>query len=225
MAYTNSTHAPRPGGRDDDDHELTLDETDHAVPRGHHGLGRRVRRPVHDLAGDEPGQRGVRPRDVVAGDGDRWRRGGQRPVAGHPARPRRACRMTAPVRLAAVRKTYGSGPAQVTALAGVSVEFPAGRVTPVMGPSGSGKSTLLHCAAGLDVPTSGTVTLVGKPIGGMAEEQLTELRRDHVSFVFQSYNLMPALSVWDNVVLPSLLAGREPDQAWATEVLRRVGLG
>jgi putative ABC transport system ATP-binding protein len=133
--------------------------------------------------------------------------------------------MTAPVRLDAVRKTYGSGATEVTALDGVTVEFPAGRVTAVMGPSGSGKSTLLHCAAGLDMPTSGTVSLVGKQIGGMDETELTELRRDHVSFVFQSYNLMPALSVWDNVVLPSLLAGREPDRAWATEVLRRVGLG
>ncbi|TDP89361.1 ABC transporter ATP-binding protein [Labedaea rhizosphaerae] len=133
--------------------------------------------------------------------------------------------MTAPVRLDAVRKTYGSGAAAVTALAGVSVVFPAGRVTAVMGPSGSGKSTLLHCAAGLDLPTAGTVTLVGREIGGLNETQLTELRRDHVSFVFQSYNLMPALTVWDNTVLPSLLAGREPDRAWATEVLRRVGLG
>ena len=132
--------------------------------------------------------------------------------------------MTAPVRLDSVRKTYGSGEGAVTALAGVSVDFPAATFTAVMGPSGSGKSTLLHCAAGLDEPDSGAVTLVGTALTGLSETDLTVLRRENVSFVFQSFNLMPALDVRANVTLPSLLAGRTPDQAWVTEVITRVGL-
>jgi putative ABC transport system ATP-binding protein len=130
----------------------------------------------------------------------------------------------APVRLDAVRKTYGSREREVVALNDVTVEFPAGSFTAVMGPSGSGKSTLLHCAAGLDEPTSGSVTLVGTAIKGKNETELTVLRREHVAFVFQSFNLMPALNVWDNVTLPSTLAQRPIDPAWVTEVLRRVGL-
>jgi putative ABC transport system ATP-binding protein len=129
-----------------------------------------------------------------------------------------------PVRLDSVHKTYGSGEGAVAALGGVTIEFPSGSFTAVMGPSGSGKSTLLHCAAGLDTPTSGTVTLVGVPLAGKTETQLTELRRNHVAFVFQSFNLMPALNVEENVTLPMLLAGRKPDQAWVSEVINRVGL-
>ncbi|WP_033400303.1 ABC transporter ATP-binding protein [Actinokineospora enzanensis] len=129
-----------------------------------------------------------------------------------------------PVQLDAVRKTYGSGPSAVEALGGVSITFPAGSFTAVMGPSGSGKSTLLHCAAGLDTPTSGRVTLVGTDLAGKDETALTELRRQHVAFVFQSFNLMPALTVEQNVNLPTLLAGREPDQAWVNQVINRVGL-
>jgi putative ABC transport system ATP-binding protein len=129
-----------------------------------------------------------------------------------------------PVRLAAVRKTYGKGGSAVTALDGVTVDFPAGSFTAVMGPSGSGKSTLLHCAAGLDAPTSGEVTLAGTPLTGLDETKLTVLRRDRVAFVFQSFNLMPALDVWQNVTLPDLLAGRRTDKKWVTEVVERVGL-
>ena len=129
-----------------------------------------------------------------------------------------------PVRLDAVRKTYGTGNSAVTALDGVTVDFPAGKLTAVMGPSGSGKSTLLHCAAGLDRPTSGSVTLVGTPLAGTSETRLTVLRRDHVAFIFQSFNLMPALTVWENVTLPTILAGRTPDHAWVSEVIERVGL-
>ncbi|MEV7038838.1 ABC transporter ATP-binding protein [Amycolatopsis sp. NPDC051061] len=129
-----------------------------------------------------------------------------------------------PVRLDSVHKTYGSGDSAVEALAGVSVGFPAGTFTAVMGPSGSGKSTLLHCAAGLDEPTSGSVRLAGTDLKGKSETQLTVLRREHVAFVFQSFNLMPALNVEQNVTLPTLLAGREPDQAWVKEVIARVGL-
>ncbi len=132
--------------------------------------------------------------------------------------------MEAPVRLDAVRRTYGRGGNEITALAGVTVDFPAGTFTAVMGPSGSGKSTLLHCAAGLDRPTSGSVTLAGTALAGLDETALTELRRDRVAFVFQSFNLMPALSVWDNVTLPMLLAGRRTDRAWVSQVIDRVGL-
>jgi putative ABC transport system ATP-binding protein len=131
---------------------------------------------------------------------------------------------SSPVRLQNVRKTYGSGEGATQALADVSIEFPAGSFTAIMGPSGSGKSTLLHCAAGLDEPTAGDVTLVGTSLRGLNETQLTRLRQDRVSFIFQSYNLMPALSVWDNVALPAILAGRRPDKTWIAEVIKRVGL-
>ena len=128
------------------------------------------------------------------------------------------------VQLTDVRKVYGTGPGAVEALGGVTYGFEAGTFTAVMGPSGSGKSTLLHCAAGLDVPTSGDVSLVGRSLRGLDETALTELRRESVAFVFQSFNLMPALTVRQNVVLPLTLAGKSPDDAWVTEVIRRVGL-
>jgi putative ABC transport system ATP-binding protein len=133
--------------------------------------------------------------------------------------------VTAPVQLADVRKVYGTGHGAVNALAGVTYGFAAGTFTAVMGPSGSGKSTLLHCAAGLDTPTAGDVQLAGTSLRGLDETALTELRREHVSFVFQSFNLMPALTVRQNVVLPLTLAGKAADDAWVTEVIRRVGLG
>ncbi|HEY3557948.1 MAG TPA: ABC transporter ATP-binding protein [Kribbella sp.] len=133
--------------------------------------------------------------------------------------------MSAPVELTDVRKVYGAGPGAVDALAGVTYGFAAGTFTAVMGPSGSGKSTLLHCAAGLDTPTSGEVELAGRSLRGLDETALTELRREHVAFVFQSFNLMPALTVRQNVVLPMTLAGKHPDDAWVTEVIDRVGLG
>ncbi|MEV5963855.1 ABC transporter ATP-binding protein [Kribbella sp. NPDC051952] len=133
--------------------------------------------------------------------------------------------MNAPVQLTDVRKVYGTGPSAVTALAGVTYGFAAGSFTAVMGPSGSGKSTLLHCAAGLDSPTSGDVHLAGQSLRGLDETALTQLRREHVAFVFQSFNLMPALTVRQNVVLPLTLAGRSPDNAWVSEVIQRVGLG
>ncbi|MFD9894531.1 ABC transporter ATP-binding protein [Amycolatopsis sp. NPDC059027] len=129
-----------------------------------------------------------------------------------------------PVQLDSVRKTYGSGEGAVEALSGVSADFLPGTFTAVMGPSGSGKSTLLHCAAGLDKPSAGRVTLVGTDLTGKSETELTELRRQHVAFVFQSFNLMPALNVEQNVTLPTLLAGREPDRAWVDQVIARVGL-
>ncbi|TQJ19983.1 putative ABC transport system ATP-binding protein [Micromonospora sp. A202] len=121
-----------------------------------------------------------------------------------------------------VTKTYPGG-GGVRALDGVSVAFEAGSFCAVMGPSGSGKSTLLHCAAGLDRPDSGRVLLTGQDIGGFREPQLTQARR-RVGFVFQSYNLLDALSVWHNILLPQRLAGTRPDRDWAREVIRRVGL-
>jgi putative ABC transport system ATP-binding protein len=128
------------------------------------------------------------------------------------------------VQLKNVHKQYGEGEGAVAALDNVSIDFPAGSFTAIMGPSGSGKSTLLHCAAGLDQPTSGDVLLVGKSLVGLSETQLTLLRRNRVAFIFQSYNLMPALNVWDNVTLPATLGGSSVDRQWVKQVIERVGL-
>ncbi|MDF5755646.1 ABC transporter ATP-binding protein [Spongiactinospora sp. TRM90649] len=128
------------------------------------------------------------------------------------------------VRLDAVRKTYGGGGGAVEALAGITIDFPKGSFTAVMGPSGSGKSTFLQCAAGLDRPTSGSVEFDGTEITRLGEAALTRLRRDRVGFVFQAFNLLPALTVMQNVTLPLKLAGRRPDEAEVARVLDRVGL-
>ncbi|MEU4806968.1 ABC transporter ATP-binding protein [Actinosynnema sp. NPDC023587] len=128
------------------------------------------------------------------------------------------------VSLTDVTKVY-PGQTGVRALDGVTVGFAKGSFTAVMGPSGSGKSTLLHCAAGLDRPTAGRVVLAGQDVGALREPKLTTVRRRHVGFVFQSFNLVDALSVWDNVLLPQRFSGTKPDEAWAREVLTRVGLG
>jgi putative ABC transport system ATP-binding protein len=121
-------------------------------------------------------------------------------------------------------KRYGSGPAAVTALGGVSVDIPAGSFTAVMGPSGSGKSTLLHCMAGLDTADSGRVWIGGEEITSMPDRQLTRLRRDRVGFVFQAFNLLPVLSAAGNITLPLDIAGRDPDRAWLASVVEAVGL-
>jgi putative ABC transport system ATP-binding protein len=123
-----------------------------------------------------------------------------------------------------VRRVYGKGGNAVTALDGVSISFARGTFTAVMGPSGSGKSTFLHCAAGLDRPTAGTVAIDDVPLAGLSERQLTELRRERIGFVFQSFNLLPALTVWQNVTLPQELDGRRTNKAAVREVLDRVGL-
>ncbi|MGI5488135.1 ABC transporter ATP-binding protein [Microtetraspora malaysiensis] len=125
----------------------------------------------------------------------------------------------------AVTKTYRRGAHEVHALRGVTVGLPRGGFTAVMGPSGSGKSTFLHCAAGLDTPTSGTVHLGDVELSRMNETRLTELRREKAGFVFQAFNLIPSLSVADNITLPLRLAGGRTDRAWLDEVVRRVGLG
>jgi putative ABC transport system ATP-binding protein len=111
-------------------------------------------------------------------------------------------------------KTYGKGDAVVTALAGVNVEFGRGQFTAVMGPSGSGKSTLLHCMAGLDVPSSGHAYVGEQDIAELDDTGLTELRRDRIGFVFQSFNLVPTLTARENIELPSDLAGTKIDSAW-----------
>jgi ABC-type lipoprotein export system ATPase subunit len=128
------------------------------------------------------------------------------------------------VRLERVSKTY-EGDQPVTALSAVDVRFARGTMTAVMGPSGSGKSTLLHCAAGLDRPTSGRVMIGSTDLSAMSEKRLTELRRDRIGFIFQAYNLVGALTVEQNILLPSRLSGKRPDPAWLAEVIERVGLG
>ncbi|MFH9012843.1 ABC transporter ATP-binding protein [Streptomyces sp. NPDC017943] len=124
------------------------------------------------------------------------------------------------VRLDSVTRTYG----RVTALDGVSLAFPAGSFTAVMGPSGSGKSTLLQCAAGLDRPTSGSVTVGGTELTGLSERRLTLLRRERVGFVFQAFNLLPSLTAEQNVALPLRLAGRRVPKDRVRAALRQVGL-
>ncbi|WP_181313010.1 ABC transporter ATP-binding protein [Nocardioides campestrisoli] len=128
------------------------------------------------------------------------------------------------LRLVDVHKRYGAAPAAVAALRGVSLTLRPGSFTAVMGPSGSGKSTLLHVAAGLDVPTSGRVWVGEHEIGALAPDAQTRFRREHVGFVFQDYNLIGHLDVADNVRLPVVLAGDEPDAAWLAELLDAVGL-
>jgi putative ABC transport system ATP-binding protein len=129
------------------------------------------------------------------------------------------------LRLHDVRKTYGRKRNTVHALAGVTVGFRRGTFTAVMGPSGSGKSTFLHCAAGLDRPTAGSVVLDGHELTTMNERRLTELRRDRIGFVFQAFNLVPTLTVVDNITLPLRLAGRRPDRRAVHDVIERLGLG
>ncbi|GHC42689.1 ABC transporter ATP-binding protein [Streptomyces flavofungini] len=129
------------------------------------------------------------------------------------------------VELRGVRRRYGRGTGAVHALRGIDLALPRGSFTAVMGPSGSGKSTFLQCAAGLDRPTDGSVRLGGTEITGMSENKLTALRRTRLGFVFQAFNLLPSLTVEQNVLLPMRLAGHRPDRRRAAEMLSRVGLG
>ena len=123
-----------------------------------------------------------------------------------------------------LRRVYGEGEAAVTALDGVSVEFPSGGLTAIMGPSGSGKSTLMHLLAGLDRPPSGTVVIDGVDLSTLDDAELTELRRDNVGFVFQFFNLLPVLNAEENILLPLKLAGRDPDQARFDRLVSSMGL-
>jgi putative ABC transport system ATP-binding protein len=121
-------------------------------------------------------------------------------------------------------KIYGKGDAAVRALDGVSVEFKRGRFTAVMGPSGSGKSTLMHCMAGLDVPTSGHTFIGEQEVGQLDDNGLTQLRRDRIGFVFQSFNLVPTLTAEENIVLPADLAGVEIDREWFDYLVEQLGI-
>jgi len=124
-----------------------------------------------------------------------------------------------------VSRRYGEGETAVDALRGVSVEVPKGRLTAVMGPSGSGKSTLMHILAGLDKPTSGSVTVAGTEITTMKDSELTKLRREHIGFVFQFFNLLPMLTAEENIRLPLSIAGEKPDKEQFAQLIDSVGLG
>ncbi|MHB8649279.1 MAG: ABC transporter ATP-binding protein [Gaiellaceae bacterium] len=121
-------------------------------------------------------------------------------------------------------KHYGEGATAVEALRGVSLEVEAGQLVAVMGPSGSGKSTLMHILAGLDSPTSGSVSIAGTEITGLADAKLTRLRRKHIGFVFQFFNLLPMLTAEENVTLPLAIAGASADEHWLDELLAQTGL-
>src|SRR5271163_1792736 len=124
-----------------------------------------------------------------------------------------------------LHRRYGEGEAAVDALAGVSVGFPAGRFAAIMGPSGSGKSTLMHLLAGLDRPTSGSVTLDGVELSSLDDDRLTRLRRSKIGFVFQTFNLLPVLDARENILLPLSIAGTKVDQAWFDQLVETVGIG
>jgi len=124
----------------------------------------------------------------------------------------------------ALTRTYGEGGSAVPALRGVSLEVPKGQFTAVMGPSGSGKSTLMHLLAGLDTPDAGAVHIAGEDITRMSDRDLTRLRRKHIGFVFQSFNLLPTLSAEENITLPLAIAGRKPEPGAVDRLLERMGL-
>jgi putative ABC transport system ATP-binding protein len=121
-------------------------------------------------------------------------------------------------------RRYGEGETAVDALRGVSLDVTAGQLVAVMGPSGSGKSTLMHILAGLDLPTAGTVSIAGTEITNLVDAKLTRLRRKHIGFVFQFFNLLPMLSAEENVVLPLSIAGEKPEREWLEELLDSTGL-
>jgi putative ABC transport system ATP-binding protein len=123
-----------------------------------------------------------------------------------------------------VTRRFGEGDTAVDALRGVSLDVARGKLTAVMGPSGSGKSTLMHILAGLDKPTSGTVAIDGTEVTTLGDTDLTKLRRKHIGFVFQFFNLLPMLSAEENVRLPLTIAGKKPDKAWFEKLLQQVGL-
>jgi putative ABC transport system ATP-binding protein len=124
-----------------------------------------------------------------------------------------------------ITRRYGEGESAVDALRGVSLQILSGELSAVMGPSGSGKSTLMHILAGLDRPTSGTVEISGQEITDMNDNELTLLRREHIGFIFQFFNLLPMLTAEENILLPLSLAGEKPDKEWVDELIGKVGLG
>ena len=127
-------------------------------------------------------------------------------------------------RTVGLTKVYGQGETRVVALDDVSIELATGEFTAIMGPSGSGKSTLMHCAAALDSASAGEVYIGDVELSGLKDKALTQLRRDRIGFIFQSYNLVPTLSAQENILLPLAIAGRKPDQEWYDVVIDTVGL-
>jgi putative ABC transport system ATP-binding protein len=123
-----------------------------------------------------------------------------------------------------ITRRYGEGDTAVAALCGVSIDVQQGKLTAVMGPSGSGKSTLMHILAALDRPTSGSVWIAGTKLGDLSDTEITKIRREHIGFVFQFFNLLPMLTAEENVLLPLTIAGEKPDPAWKEELLETVGL-
>ena len=123
-----------------------------------------------------------------------------------------------------ITRRYGEGDTAVAALCGVSINVQQGKLTAVMGPSGSGKSTLMHILAALDRPTSGSVWIAGTKLGELSDTEITKLRRQHIGFVFQFFNLLPMLTAEENVLLPLTIAGEKPEAAWREELLKKVGL-
>ena len=129
-----------------------------------------------------------------------------------------------PVAARALALRFGKASTAVDALRGVDLDVRAGELVAVMGPSGSGKSTLMHLLAGLDKPTSGTVTIAGTELSALGDGALTRLRREHIGFIFQFFNLLPMLDAEENMVLPLSIAGERPDRAWVAELMSKVGL-
>jgi putative ABC transport system ATP-binding protein len=128
------------------------------------------------------------------------------------------------VRARSLTRHYGTGETTVRALDDVSLDVAESRLTAVMGPSGSGKSTLMHLLAGLDRPTSGQVVIADQDITTLNDTAMTKLRRDHIGFVFQFFNLLPMLTAQENILLPLAIAGRRPDRAWYEQLVDTVGL-
>src|SRR5213596_2363807 len=123
-----------------------------------------------------------------------------------------------------VTRRYGEGDTAVDALRGVSLEVARGKLTAVMSPSGSGKSTLMHILAALDIPTNGYVVLAGTRRGDLSDTEITKVRRRHIGFVFQFFNLLPMMTAEENILLPLTIAGKKPDREWREELLKKVGL-
>src|SRR5436190_22746476 len=123
-----------------------------------------------------------------------------------------------------LHRRFGEGDTAVDALRGVSLDVARGQLTTVMGPSGSGKSTLMHILAGLDRPSSGTVTIAGDEITSLGDTELTKLRREHIGFIFQFFNLLPMLTAEENITLPLTIAGEDVDEAWRDQLIESVGL-